>query len=91
MIFYKLRSKANPEMFVKGTPVYLSYDKKGRIFQNLGQLRTFLTGCMNTRSRDVMAWDVIELEMTEVAVKDVIDIVKPEKIVALLKRDYNEV
>lgn len=88
MIFYKLRSKADPELFVKGTPMYLSYDKKGRIFQNLGQLRTFLTGCMNIsrKGRDVSVWDVVELEMKEVSVKEVIDVIKPEKIVELLKR-----
>lgn len=88
MIFYKLRKKSDPSQYVKGTPVYLSYDKKGRIFQTLGALRTFLTGCMNSsyRERDVTQWEVVELETVERSIKEVIDVVKPEKIVEILKR-----
>lgn len=87
-VFYKLRKKDDPEQYVKGTPVYLSYDKSGRVFQKLGHLRSFLTTCMNSRvrGRDVTQWEVVELEMIEREVKDVVDVVKPEKIVELLKR-----
>ena len=90
MIFYKLRSKANPDLYVRGTPVYMSYDQQGRIFQKIGQLRTFLTACINMKhgSRDVTEWEVVELELKELSAKEVIDIIKPEKVLALLKKDY---
>jgi hypothetical protein len=48
MVYYKIRNK-NTELFIKGTPQYLSSDGTGRIFQKMGQLRTFLTGVMNRR------------------------------------------
>ena len=86
-IFYKLRKKDNPELYIKGTPAYLSCDKSGRVFQRLGHLRSFLTSCMNSRSgRDITEWEVVELEMVGRAVKPIVDVVKPEKIVELLKR-----
>lgn len=89
MIFYKLRKKSDPDLYVRGTPVYLDYDKQGRIFQKIGQLRTFLTGCLNLRhsARDITEWEVVELETVERSVKEVIEIVKPEKIVEILKRE----
>ena len=46
--FYKIRYKDDAEKYIKGTPAYQSFDKTGRTFQSLGQLRTFLTGVMNT-------------------------------------------
>lgn len=85
--YYKIRRKSNPEMFVKGTPYYLSCDKTGRIFQKLGQLRTFLTGVINAnRASNMDDWEVVELEMVVKDVKGVHELIKPEKLVDLLKR-----
>lgn len=86
-MYYKLRKKDSPDQYVKGTPAYYSYDQSGRIFQKLGQLRSFLTTCMNGyRGQDITEWEVVELEMVEREVKQIVDVVKPEKIVELLKR-----
>lgn len=90
MIYYKIRKKDDPTLFVKGTPVYHSYDKTGRIFQSLGALRTFLTGVMNShyesRRENLGDWEIVELELVVNGVKDLHEVVKPEKIVQLLKR-----
>ena len=51
-IFYKIRYKDNPELYIKGTPGYQSVDKSGRTFQSIGALRTFLTGVMNVRTQN---------------------------------------
>jgi hypothetical protein len=96
MIYYKIRKKDDPEQYVRGTPVYLSYDKAGRIFQTLGQLRTFLTGVMksdgyhnrdtnNPRNR-VADWEVVELEMVINSVKGVHEVLTAKKIKELLMK-----
>jgi hypothetical protein len=41
MIYYKIRHKDDPEKYINGTFMYQNYDKTGRIFQTLGQVRTF--------------------------------------------------
>lgn len=94
--YYKIRKKDEPEWFVKGTPAYQSYDKTGRIFQSLGQLRTFLTGVMNTdawntnnggtpRNR-VANWEVVELEMVVKDVKAVHEVITAKKLKELIMK-----
>jgi hypothetical protein len=87
---YKIRSKTNRELYVKGTPAYHSYNKDGRLFSSIGQLRTFITCVLNSGSehvrRDLHDWEVVELELRHVDTKDLIDVIKPEKIIKLLQR-----
>ena len=94
--FYKIRSKGDPELFVKGTPSYQSFDKTGRTFHTLGQLRSFLTGVMNTdayyarqnetpRNR-VANWEIVELEVTEKAVKDVHEVISQKRLKELIMK-----
>jgi hypothetical protein len=87
MIYYKIRKKSDPEMYLKGTPYYQSYDKTGRIFQKIGSLRSFLTSVMNGHGNksNMSDWEVVELEMVVKEVKDIHKIVKPEKLMKLLK------
>lgn len=95
-IYYKIRKKDEPEQYVKGTPMYHSYDKTGRIFQSLGNLRSFLTSVMNSDSyygkRDeqphnrVAEWEVVELEMVVKEVKGVHEVITPKKLMALIKK-----
>lgn len=86
--YYKIRKKGVDDMYVKGTPVYHSYDKTGRIFQSLGALRTFLTGIMNHpyRSSDVTEWEVIELAMVVRDIKDVHEVITAKRLTELLKK-----
>lgn len=90
MIYYKIRNKENPELFVKGTPHYLSYDKTGRIFQSIGNLRSFLTGVMKRQyGRQVIfsaEWEIVELEMVVREVKEVIDVIDSKKILDILSK-----
>jgi hypothetical protein len=92
--YYKIRYKDDPEKYIKGTPAYQSYDKTGRIFQSLGQLRTFLTGVMNQDDWDVKHggnsrnrvanWEVVELEMVVKEVKGVHEVITAKKLKELL-------
>lgn len=96
MIFYKIRRKDDPELFVKGTPYYLSYDKTGRIFQKIGQLRMFLTGIMNgdehhnrnstNKLNRVADWEVVELEMVIKDVKGVHEVITAKKLKELIMK-----
>ena len=94
--YYKIRYKDNPEMYIKGTPAYQSCDKTGRIFQSLGQLRTFLTGVMNTdsyyakqdeRPRNRVAdWEIVELEVIEKDVKGVHEVITAKRLKELIMK-----
>ena len=86
MIYYKIRRKSNPEQFVRGTPTYHNYDSTGRIFQRLGQLRTFLTGAMGHpyKKIDISDWEIVELEMVVKEVKGIHEVLTPKKIKELL-------
>lgn len=89
--FYKIRSKDNSEMFVKGTPHYQNYDKTGRIFQTLGQLRAFLTNVMTidghreNRNR-VADWEIVELEMVVKDVKGIHEVITAKKLKELIMK-----
>lgn len=95
-MYYKIRSKENPEMFVKGTPVYQSYDRTGRIFQSLGHLRTFITGVMSVDSsynkdssrhkNRVGEWEVVELEMVVKEVKGIHEVITAKKLKELIMK-----
>lgn len=94
--FYKIRYKDDPEKYIKGTPMYQSFDKTGRTFQSLGQLRTFLTSVMNTDARyskydgdhrnRVSNWEIVELEVTEKAVKGVHEVITAKKLKELIMK-----
>jgi hypothetical protein len=95
--YYKIRYKDDPEKYIKGTPAYQSFDKTGRMFSSLGQLRSFLTGVMNTDSNykrydstsnrnRVANWEVIEYELTEKEVKDIHEVITAKKLKELLMK-----
>ena len=89
-VMYKIRKRDNPELYVKGTPYYQSYDKTGRIFQSLGQLRTFLTNVISADDRTdrsrISDWEVVELEMVIKEVKGVHEVITAKKLMQLLKK-----
>ena len=88
MIYYKIRCKDNPAMFVSGTPNYNRYDNIGRIFQKIGSLRSFLTIVMNDQqeSRKISDWEIVELEMVIKEVKGVHEVITQKKLIELLKK-----
>lgn len=85
---FKIRSKNKPELFLKGTPYYHRYDKTGRIFSNLGKLRAFLTGVMNSSrfQESLNNWEIVELEIVIKEVKTVNDVIDPKKLIQILSR-----
>lgn len=53
----------NTQKFIKGTPSYLKDDSFGRIFKNLGAVRTFLTGTVKSKTYS-SDWLIIEYDLT---------------------------
>jgi hypothetical protein len=89
MITYKIRSKSKG-LYVKGTPVYRSYDKNGRVFASLSTLRTFITNVMGYNksgqyTQDMSDWEVVEYQSEVRDIHQLHEIVKPEKLIQLLK------
>jgi len=83
---YKIRHRVTG-LYSKGT-AYNQWSEKGKTFDTLGKLRSYITRCLND---DYMCkflgdFQVIEYEVQQSAVKELHDIVKPEKIMELLKR-----
>jgi hypothetical protein len=89
--YYKIYSRSL-DMYLKGTPGYSRWDKEGRLFSSIAQLRSFMTATMNSRGCpnpiDTSDWEIREYTMTLLNRKDVMDVIKPEKIIELLKKDY---
>jgi len=88
MIVYKIRKKDYIKKYITGTPTYYSWDNTGRMFQTIGKLRAFLTGFMKNSSRRIDLGDieVVEYELVEASAKDLHEIIKPEKIMELLRK-----
>lgn len=85
VIHYKVRNRRSG-LYSKGT-MYHQWNEKGKTFDTLGKLRSYLTRCMNDSymSKFLGDFQVVEFEVQEIAVKELVDIVKPEKIMELLK------
>jgi hypothetical protein len=86
-IHYKVRKKgSDPAEYSKGT-MYRQWSTKGKTFDTIGKLRSFLTRCMHDdyMLKTMHEFEIVEYEVRQVAVKDLSEIVKPEKIMELLK------
>lgn len=84
MIYYKIRNKAEPNLFHKGG-IYENWSKTGKIWPTLGQLRSMITMNMNgPEPVNMNNWEIVEYEVTEKAVKNVHDIISQKKLVELL-------
>jgi hypothetical protein len=85
MIYYKIRSKTNPDLFRKADG---SWNKSGKVYDTLGKLRTTITLNMNSYSeyvRDkVKDWEIVEYEVSVKSVKHLADVIDPKKIFELL-------
>ena len=91
MIFYKIRSKSTGKFRMKGGEPH--WNKTGKTFETLGRLRQMISNCMSYNDRsytgqknDFSDWEIIEYEVIEKDVKGVHEIIKPEKIMELLKK-----
>jgi hypothetical protein len=92
--FFKIRHKKTGRYSKGGTYVNAtgdnSYwaDRGGKTWDTLGKLRAHLTSHMNKYygSTDMSEWQVIEYRCVPTEVKEIHEIVKPEKLVELLSR-----
>ena len=85
---YKIRRRGIwPVEYSKGTG-YNQWSAKGKTFDTIGKLRSYITRCMNDdyMRKFLSEFEIIELTVQETAVKELHEIVKPEKIMDLLKR-----
>ncbi len=87
MVYYKIRKKSDPEMFRKADG---SWNKSGKVYDTLGKLRATITMNMNSYSEyareKVKDWEIVEFEVTIKEVKQLHEVVKPERVWDLLKK-----
>lgn len=83
---YKIRHRVT-KLYSKGT-AYNQWSDKGKTFDTIGKLRSYITRCMNDdyMRKFLGDFEVVELTVQQTAVKGLHEIVKPEKIMELLKR-----
>lgn len=87
LTYYKIRRKSHPELFRKADG---SWNGSGKVYDTLGKLRSAITNKMNSYSEhgraEIQDWEIVEFEVRVKEVKQLIDIVKPEKVWDLLKK-----
>lgn len=83
---YKIRRKGY-NMYSKGT-MYYQWSDKGKTFDTLGKLRSYITRCIKSdyMRQFLGEFEVVELTVEQTAVKGLHEIVKPEKLMELLKK-----
>ena len=87
LTYYKIRSKKNPELYRMAGG---SWNSSGKVYDTLGKLRSTITLNMNSHSdytrKQVQDWEIVEYEVRVREVKQLIDVVKPEKVWEMLKK-----
>ena len=87
LTYYKIRSKKEPELYRLADG---RWNKSGKVYDTLGKLRATITNNMNSHSdytrRQVQDWEIVEFEVRVKEVRQLIDIVKPERVWDLLKQ-----
>lgn len=87
LTYYKIRKKSDPELFRKADG---TWNGAGKVYDTLGKLRTVITLHMNSTSEhyrgQIQDWEIVEYEVRVKEVKQLFDIVKPEKVWNLLKK-----
>lgn len=87
LTYYKIRKKSAPELFRKANG---SWNQSGKVYDTLGKLRATITNTMNSYSEyrrgEIQDWEIVEFEVRVKEVKQLIDVVKPERVWDLLKK-----
>lgn len=87
LTYYKIRSKKDPELYRLADG---RWNKSGKVYDTLGKLRATITNNMNSYSEytreKVQDWEIVEFEVRVKEVKQLVDIVKPERVWDLLKK-----
>lgn len=83
MIYYKIRSKKNPELFRMSNG---TWNKHGKVYDTLGKLRSLLTMSTNWSRECTEDWEIVEYEVSVKAVKEPHEVMDPEKLMKLLAK-----
>ena len=87
LTYYKIRKKSDPTQFRKADG---TWNSSGKVYDTLGKLRAIITQHMNSTNEyyreKIQAWEVVEFEVRVREVRQLIDIVKPERVWNLLKK-----
>jgi hypothetical protein len=87
LTYYKIRKKSDPTQFRKADG---TWNQSGKVYDTLGKLRATITNKMNSYSdysrAELQDWEFVEYEVSVKEVKQLIDVVKPEKVWDLLKK-----
>jgi len=87
LTYYKIRKKSDPTQFRKADG---SWNTSGKVYDTLGKLRATITNKMNSYSdysrAELQDWEFVEYEVRVKEVKQLIDVVKPEKVWEMLKK-----
>ena len=90
MIYYKIRKKSNPELFRKADG---TWNKSGKVYDTLGKLRATITNKINSYYESVRGeigdWEIVEFEVVEKDIKQVHEIIKPERLIQMLGKNYD--
>jgi hypothetical protein len=91
--FFKIRHKVTGMYSKGGTYANAEgtnshWNKSGKTWDTLGKLRAHLTSHMNRYygATDMSDWEIIEYKSVPTSVKSIHEVVRPEKLVELLKR-----
>ena len=83
MVLFKVMN-IETEMFNKGG-VYTRWSKQGKVWTSLGSLRSFITLTMKG-AQDINKWRIIEYQVNVASVKELSEVIKPEKMIELLSK-----
>jgi hypothetical protein len=85
LTYYKIRKKSDPTQFRKSDG---TWNQSGKVYDTLGKLRTTITNWMNNdyHRQGLNDIEIVEYEVRVKEVKQLIDIVKPERVWELLKK-----
>ena len=87
LTYYKIRKKSDPTQFRKADG---TWNTSGKVYDTLGKLRAIITQHMNSTSEyyrgQIQDWEFVEYEVSVKEIKQLIDVVKPEKVWNLLKK-----
>ena len=87
LTYYKIRRKSNPELFRLADG---RWNRSGKVYDTLGKLRAAITLKMNSYydsvREEVQDWEFVEYEVRVKEVRQLIDVVKPEKVWEMLKK-----
>lgn len=84
--YYKIKNKSTG--LYKSAGSYGGWHKEGKTWTNLGRLRAHLTLSLNGRiiHEALTDWEIIEYEVKQIDIKNINDVIKPEKLINILKK-----